>query len=89
MARKLGGSEVCDLLTSGCQQVQRFMPTTKDLLNRLPQELELSLPSIEVTKISESPEEKRCRYCLNFDHGAHGFIRGDGQNGNPSDVCFR
>lgn len=77
------------LLITGCQRVQRFMPTTQNLRIRLPQELELSLPSIEVTESDESSVERSCRYCSHFDHGANGFIRGDGQNGDPSDVCLR
>lgn len=77
------------LLITRCQRVQRFMPTIQDLRIRLPQELQFSLPSIEIIKGDESSVERRCRYCLNFDHSAPGFIRGDGQNGYPSDVCLR
>ena len=76
------------LLITGCQRVQRFMPTTQNLRIRLPQELQFSLPSIEVTKGDESSTERRCGHCSNFDHGANGFISGDGQNGHSSDLCL-
>jgi hypothetical protein len=77
------------LLITGCQRVQRFMPTIQNLRIRLPQELQFSVPSIEVTESDESSTKRRCRYCLNFAHGANGFIRGDEQNGHSSGLCLR